>query len=137
MSALVEKTNKSNGAFSCLIVEDDSGFATMAAQVVRDAGGKPTQAATLASACEAVANQAFDIVLLDNHLPDGKGYDFFAQASRRNPDVPMIMITGVPDLTEAVALTRNGLFEYLTKPLSIEGLTACLGRARLRIRSRE
>lgn len=31
----------------------------------------------------------FDLVLLDNHLPDGKAYDFFSQISRRNPDAPV------------------------------------------------
>lgn len=109
----------------------------MAAQVVREEGGKPTQAPTLLIARDALAHQAFDLVLLDNHLPDGKGYDLFEQISRRNPDAPIVMITGVPDLTEAVALTRNGLFEYLTKPLSVDGLSACLARARLRLQARE
>src|SRR2546421_10976331 len=111
MSVVVEKTTKPNRAFTCLIVEDDGAFAAMAAQVVREEGGKPTHAGTLASAREAVTNRVFDVVLLDNHLPDGKGYDFFAQVSRRNPDAPVVMITGAPDLTHAIALTRNGLFE--------------------------
>ena len=123
--------------FTCLIVEDDAGFATMAAQVVREAGGETTLAATLTAAREIVANHAFDLVLLDNHLPDGKGYDFFNQVSRRNPDAPIVMITGVPDLSEAVSLTRNGLFEYLTKPISVDALAACLGRAKLRLATRE
>jgi DNA-binding NtrC family response regulator len=45
------------------------------------------------------------------------------------------MITGIPDLREAVSLTRNGLFEYLTKPVSLDAFAACLGRARLRLRA--
>jgi len=122
-------------SFSCLIVEDDSAFAGMAANLVREEGGNVTLAATLAAAREISAGQGFDVVLLDNHLPDGKGYDFFEQLSRRNPESPIIMITGAPDLSEAVALTRNGLFEYLTKPISIDALTACLDRAKLRLRS--
>ena len=134
---MAEKLKTSKSGFSCLIVEDDAGFAAMAAQVVRSEGGKPTLAPTLSSARDAAANHEFDLVLLDNHLPDGKGYDFFEQVSRRNPDSPIIMITGVPDLTEAVALTRNGLFEYLTKPVSVDGLAECLGRARSRLQARE
>ena len=109
----------------------------MAANVVREAGGQVTLAHTLVSAREIVAAKIFDLVLLDNHLPDGKGYDFFNQVSRRNPDAPVVMITGVPDLGEAVALTRNGLFEYLTKPISVDALAACLERAKLRLATRE
>ena len=119
--------------FSCLIVEDDKPFASMAAQVVRDEGGEPALAGTIAAAREAVAASAFDLVLLDNHLPDGKGYAFFEQLARGNPDAPIVMITGMPDLAEAVALTRNGLFEYLTKPIGVDELAACLGRAKLRL----
>ena len=36
------------------------------------------------------------------------------------------MITGAPDLDEAVSLTRNGLFEYITKPVSFAGLAAAI-----------
>lgn len=124
------------GKFSCLIVEDDSAFASMAAQVVRGEGGVVTLAESLVAAREATANHAYDLVLLDNHLPDGKGYDFFDQLARRHPDAPIVMITGLPDLSEAVALTRNGLFDYLTKPIDVEVLATCLQRAKLRLATR-
>lgn len=125
------------GTFSSLLVEDDHAFATMAAQVVREEGGDVTAVSNLAEARAATANRSFDLVLLDNHLPDGKGYDFFDQLARRNPDAPILMITGMPDLGEAVALTRNGLFDYLTKPVSVEALAACLRRAKLRLAARD
>ena len=115
-------TGPSAEKFSCLILDDDISFATVAARIVTEAGGTVTLAHNVASAREIVAGRSFDLVLLDNHLPDGKGYDFFNTVSRRNPDAPIIMITGVPDLSEAVSLTRNGLFEYLTKPVSAEAL---------------
>ena len=43
--------------FSCLIVDDDTSFAAMAAQVVRDEGGKPTVAKNLAEAREATTGR--------------------------------------------------------------------------------
>jgi len=123
--------------FSCLLVDDDTTFAAMAAKVVREEGGEPTAVQNLAGAREITGARSFDLVLLDNHLPDGKGYDFFEQLARRNPNAPIIMITGIPDLSEAVSLTRNGLFDYLTKPVSVDALAACLRRARLRLGVRE
>ena len=119
--------------FSCLILEDDRAFATMAAQVVKGQGGDVALAASIAAAEELTLSGGFDLYLLDNHLPDGRGYDFFEQVTRRSPDAPIVMITGVPDLGEAVALTRNGLFDYLTKPIDATKLEACLARAKLRI----
>lgn len=133
----MEVTNQTMKLFSCLIVEDDIAFATMAAQVVRGEGGEPTICHSLTDARAAVADRAFDLVLLDNHLPDGKGYGLFDQLTRRNPDAPIVMITGMPDLGEAVALTRNGLFEYLTKPVDVDALAACIARAKLRLATRD
>ncbi len=120
-------------AFSCLMVEDDVAFASLVGQVVREAGGAVTHGKTLAEAETLSARQAFDLILLDNHLPDGKAYDLFERLARRNPDAPIIMITGLPDLSEAISLTRNGLFDYLTKPVEVEKLAACLKRACLRM----
>ena len=108
-------------------------FAALVAQVIREEGGRPTLASTLAAAREATANASFELVLLDNHLPDGKTYDFFGLFSRQNPDAPIVMITGVPDLSEAIALTRNGLFDYVTKPVNADVLAACVKRAKLRL----
>jgi len=119
---------------ACLVLEDDAAFAVMTLQVLREEGIEATHCRTLAEAKTATAKQAFDLMLLDNHLPDGQAYDFYDQLSRRNPDAPIIMITGLPDLSEAITLTRNGLFDYLTKPVETDVLVACLRRARLRMR---
>lgn len=124
------------GPFSCLIVEDDAGFASLVAQVVRAEGGEPVVCGTIAEATRVTAEQSFDLLLLDNHLPDGKVYDFFGRLSRRSPDAPAVMITGAADLGEAIQLTRNGLFDYLTKPIGLPALEACLHRALRRMESR-
>lgn len=126
-------TRNSTDSWSCLIVDDDTGFASMVAGVVRSEGGLPTVCHSLAEARAAVIANNFDAALLDNHLPDGKGYDFFNQVALRNPSAPIVMITGMPDLGEAITLTRNGLFDYLTKPVSAEALEACLRRAQARL----
>ena len=126
-------TRSSEAKFSCLIVEDDVAFATMSAQVVRAEGGEPTVCHTLAAGRNASQDKSFQLVLLDNHLPDGKAYDFFDSFARRNPAAPIVMITGEPDAREAVALTKNGLFDYLIKPINLDALAACLQRAKLRL----
>ncbi len=122
--------------FSCLIIEDDAGFASMLAGLVREAGGEPRVCGSLAEAHRATSDHAFDLLLLDNHLPDGRVYDFFDRLARCCPEAPKIMITGAADLTEAIALTRNGLFDYLTKPLGVPAFEASLGRALARMRAR-
>ncbi len=116
--------------FSCLIVDDDAGFVSMLAKVVREAGGQVSHCADLKSARAETGRRAFDLVLLDNRLPDGTGYEFFPQLNRACPSTVVVMVTGVPELSKAVELTRNGLFDYLTKPLNVADFAACLQRVR-------
>jgi DNA-binding NtrC family response regulator len=120
-------------AFHCLLLEDDEAFAALAAPVIAAAGGVVHRCATVAAARAALAARGFDLALLDHRLPDGTGFDFHAELARRQPGCLAIMSTGAPDLANAVALTRNGLFEYLVKPLAAEALAACLDRARRRL----
>lgn len=119
--------------FTCLLLEDDDAFAALATEVIRGAGGEVHRCADMAAARAALAARAFDLALLDNRLPDGTGYEFHAELARRQPACLAIMSTGAPELAQAVALTRNGLFEYLTKPLTAADLEACLDRARRRL----
>jgi DNA-binding NtrC family response regulator len=115
--------------FTCLIVEDDAAFSSLEATVVEQEGGMVTVCPNLAAAREAVSKSCFDLILLDNHLPDGKAYDWFESLRRRYPEVVAVMITGLPDVSEAVRLTRNGLFDYLTKPLDADALVDVVRRA--------
>ncbi len=89
--------------------------------------------ANLREARQQIEARCFDIVCLDNKLPDGSGFEFYTRISQRCPDGVIIMITGAPELSQAVELTRNGLFDYLTKPLNTVDFVACLNRARQRL----
>lgn len=119
--------------FSCLLVDDDVGFTSMLAKIVGEEGGTPTLCHTVAAAREQLAKQTFELIILDNGLPDGSGYEFYSHIARRSPSSVVAMITGAPELSQAVELTRNGLFDYLTKPLDASTFAALLRRALLRL----
>jgi DNA-binding NtrC family response regulator len=115
--------------FRCLILEDDLNVAEVFAQAVNAGGGHATVANTIAQASSLVAGQNFDVFVLDHRLPDGKGSDFFAWVREQGVPSPCIMLTGAPEIQLAVELTRNGLFDYLTKPVDLGHLLSCLHRA--------
>jgi two-component system response regulator AtoC len=121
--------------FSCLVVDDDAGFAAMLARLVSEEGGKAVVCHTLNAAKAQVVQRAFDLIILDNGLPDGTGFEFYPQVARKSPASIVAMITGTPELSQAVELTRNGLFDYLTKPLETSAFVALLHRAKLRLRA--
>ncbi len=119
--------------FSCLLLDDDVGFTSMLAKIVSEEGGRPVPCHTVSAAREQLAEHQFDLVILDNGLPDGSGYEFYSHVLRRSPASVVAMVTGAPELSQAVELTRNGLFDYLTKPLDARGFAGLLRRAKLRL----
>ncbi|MCL5096022.1 MAG: sigma-54 dependent transcriptional regulator [Candidatus Omnitrophica bacterium] len=121
--------------FSALILEDEVVCAELLAGAIRDEGGIPVVCGTVAAARQAIAAQPFDLLILDHHLPDGKGGAFFRESREQGNWAAAIMLTGMPDLGIAVELTRSGLFEYITKPFHLEQLIECVRRARLRFPS--
>ncbi len=129
--------NGANGSgrsgFQCLIIDDDTAFAVMISRLIRAEGGDCCLAGDLASAQQILTTRSFDLVLLDNYLPDGTGYEYHSRLAQKCPNTVIIMITGAPQLSEAVALTRNGLFDYLSKPITADQLTASLRRAKQRM----
>jgi DNA-binding NtrC family response regulator len=124
-TALYKKTP----AFRCLILEDDLNLAELNAAAVNAAGGDPVIAASVEQAGVLVALHEFDMFVLDQQLPDGKGSDFFSYLREQGTTAPCLMLTGMPEVQTAVELTRHGLFDYLTKPLDMRQLIECLQRA--------
>src|SRR5262249_24315366 len=61
--------------------------------------------------------------------PDGTGSSFYFYLREIGIGATAIMLTGLPNVSTAVQLTRNGLFDYLTKPLEVKKLVDCLRRA--------
>src|SRR5512141_1496546 len=93
--------------FSCLLVDDDVGFTSMLARIVSEEGGTPVPCHTVAAAREQLAGGQFDLVILDNGLPDGSGYEFYSHLVRRSPASVVAMVTGAPELSQAVTLPRT------------------------------
>jgi DNA-binding NtrC family response regulator len=126
------KHDTTQGKFAGLVLEDDEICAQLIADVLRDQGGEVQVCGSVQRAREAVQRDRFDLFVLDHLLPDGTGSNFFYELRDQGLGSTAIMLTGAPDLGRAVELTRNGLFDYLTKPFGAEQLITCLRRAVLR-----
>lgn len=84
---------------------------------------------TLAAAEEYLAKDNFDLVFLDVRLPDGEGTDLL-KALQSRPQRPLAVITtGFGSVESAVECMRNGAFDYLIKPFSIDQLDIVLKKA--------
>jgi DNA-binding NtrC family response regulator len=92
-----------------------------------------TVAACGLEAMAAVSNPAntFDLVLSDIKMPDKSGYDVFASAHARNPDLPVILMTsfGYDPNHSIVRASQEGLQAVIFKPFRVAQMIAEVRKA--------
>jgi DNA-binding NtrC family response regulator len=87
-------------------------------------------AGTLSDARAAFRSRDFNLVILDQRLPDGNGLEFFAEMRGERPRQVVILITGYAEIQDAVRAVREGMFDYRTKPFdNLEELEAVIVKA--------
>ncbi len=98
-----------------LVVEDDDGHVGLIRRAFNKAG--PTWHLTLvgsiAEAREALTREAFNLVLADLVLPDGRGTELLA--AKTEQDWPVVIMTSHGDETAAVEAMKGGALDYLVK----------------------
>lgn len=80
---------------------------------------------TVSSGNEAVAilqNQSFDLILLDLRMPEGDGFEVLRYLRQRGSHPPVIVLTGVDDISIASECVKLGAADYLTKPYNFHEL---------------
>ncbi len=107
-----------------LVVEDEDAIRETLANVLTDAGAVTLTAADGDHAVAMIHAQPFDVVISDINMPHRTGYQIFEEAKARNPDCPVIFITGFGYDPEHNILkaARKGLSGVLYKPFKIEKL---------------
>jgi DNA-binding NtrC family response regulator len=109
-----------------LLVEDNDSTRFGFVRYFSREGYEVSEAASLAEAAAAMADQSFDAVILDINLPDGRGLDFIATVRAQDPCIPIIVITGSGDIPLAVDAMQRGADNFLTKPVDNATLAAFL-----------
>ncbi len=108
-----------------LIIEDSVGDALLIAKaLVKSMPGieAPAKATTLAAGLKLLAEQEFDVVLLDRSLPDAQGFDGLHNIQSFSPKAPVVFLTGHRDEATAQAAIEQGAQDYLFKD-TIDGPT--------------
>ncbi len=77
-------------------------------------------AGTLSQAIDRLSNNEYDIVLLDLGLPDSNGIETVQKVTEVNPNIPIVVLTGLEDEEAGLAAIKSGAADYLVKGLSLE-----------------
>ena len=115
--------------YSVLIVEDNQDLVIGLQDLLHHDGYAVTVAGTVAGAIELVRAQRFNAILLDLGLPDGDGLEVLKETRRRDPSLPVVIVTAHISQDRTVGSLTEGAFAYLTKPYHREELRQTLRRA--------
>jgi DNA-binding NtrC family response regulator len=109
-----------------LLVDDEESFRKLTARELERSGYSVRSAANLQEAREALAQQAFHMVLLDVRLPDGSGLELLAEIRESFPGTDVVMLTAYGTVQEAIQAMKQGAHDFLTKPCKLGELEAVL-----------
>jgi DNA-binding NtrC family response regulator len=112
-----------------LIVDDEPTIREACGEVAQLTGMNATMVATAEEAFEVLENSSIDIVLTDLMLRHTSGLELLKRVHDTHPNMPVIVLTQYGTIDSAVAATRMGAIDYVTKPFRIEELRARLERA--------
>jgi putative nucleotidyltransferase with HDIG domain len=124
-----------------LVVDDEEPIREIVASMLGTAGYACQQAA---SGMEALAvltsGEEFELMLSDLMMADLDGIGLLERTKEKYPDMPVVMVTAVHDISVALAAIRNGAYDYLLKPFEREQLLNTVSRAlenrRLKVENR-
>jgi two-component system, OmpR family, response regulator len=102
-----------------LIVDDEEDICYFLSRNLSKRGFMTTVSYSLAEAEKQLDINRPDILLLDNHLPDGRGIDFVNKINYKYPDLKIIMITAHDSPEDRSKAYSSGIEYFLSKPFSI------------------
>jgi DNA-binding NtrC family response regulator len=111
-----------------LIVDDERSIREACREVAQSLGFSVYVADSAEHAYRLLETQTFDAVLLDLRLPGAGGLEALRRIKERRPEAVVIVVTGYGTVQSAVQAMKNGAYDYVTKPFSVDELKLLLER---------
>ncbi len=114
----------------CLIIDDDETLAGSLERAFSAHGYGPDTALTAEAARQKFHAAAYDVTVIDYHLPDGLGDDLLTEFRTHRPDCVHVMMTNDPQPSLALDWMKKGAAAFLRKPFEPEYLIEVCARVR-------
>ena len=118
-------------ALDVLVVDDEADIRDLVSGVLEDEGYSVRSAADSSAALDAIEERRPSLVLLDVWLQGSRldGLQILQEVKRRDPSLPVLMISGHGNLDTAVAAIREGAVDFIEKPFEASRLVHLVARA--------
>jgi len=98
-------------------MEDDDDFCFLLSLILNREGFEVIESKTITEAIHLVNKEHYDLFLVSDEFPDGKGVDFVRQARSLNSDIPIVLISGWASSEYIEEGLEAGASAYLIKPV--------------------
>lgn len=112
-----------------LLVDDEESIRVTVGEFIEEAGHEVHTAEDVAKAFELMEEHNFDVIVTDIIMPKITGIELLRRIHETSPDIPIIMMTGEPEVNTASAAVRAGAFDYLSKPISSDAIKKVIRNA--------
>ncbi len=112
-----------------LVVDDEVFVRDSLCAILKSEGFLTGTAASSVEALQRLAKERYEAIVTDLRMPGGDGLSLLTQARQRGVAIPIIVITGVGTVAEAVAAMKSGAFDFLQKPVDPDELVLVVKRA--------
>ncbi len=110
-----------------LLVDDDAVVLSMLKQALEGDGFEVVTANNVNEALKRIVTEDFDVLLSDLHMPNaGDGFTVVSAMHHINPKAITLVLSGYPELQEAMAAIRAQADEVLVKPMEIAALRSLI-----------
>jgi two-component system OmpR family response regulator len=114
-------------AMRILLIEDDTTLGAAVRDQIAADGQSVDWVTRLDAAGDALRVAAYDLILLDLMLPDGRGIGFLKGLRARGDVTPVIVLTALDQVSDRIDGLNAGADDYLVKPFDLAELSARIG----------
>ena len=115
--------------FRVLLVDDDVAVLEVTRRILVREGHEVVTCGSGAAALDTLRNGNFDVMVSDIQMPGISGLKLLRAVREYDLDLPVVLVTGNPDITTAANAVEYGAFRYLIKPVPLPELTSVVRRA--------
>ncbi len=112
-----------------LLVDDDDAVRNALRRVLEHRGYNVISCGSGREALERLAGGGYDAMVSDVRMPGMSGLRLLRAVREHDLDLPVILVTGNPDLGSATEAVEHGAFQYLIKPIESARLNEVVERA--------
>ena len=111
-----------------LFVDDEENILSIACEYFRQRGYGVVTAKNGREAASILDSERIDCCFTDINMPEMDGLELAEHIRTKDNSIPVVVMTGYPSMENTIKTLKNGVVDFLIKPVSLNQMELCLKR---------